>query len=121
MPRPTTRRILLLTTSTLLLTGVAAGATLEPCDGTRYGGRADCGTLSVLEDRSRPDGRRIDLDLVVLRAEESGGLEPVFLLAGGPGQGATDLAGLVTHLFAPVRRTRDFVLVDQRGTVDRIR
>ena len=38
------------------------------------------------------------------------------MLAGGPGQGATDLAELALGPFAPVRETRDMVLVDQRGT-----
>lgn len=38
------------------------------------------------------------------------------MLAGGPGQAATELAPLALGPFAPVRERRDVVLVDQRGT-----
>lgn len=97
-------------------TGAVSGQELEPCASEQLGDRARCGILSVLEDRSRPEGRRIDLNVIVLKATQPGELAPVFLLAGGPGQGATDLAGLALGPFAPVLESRDFVLVDQRGT-----
>jgi pimeloyl-ACP methyl ester carboxylesterase len=42
--------------------------------------------------------------------------DPVFVLAGGPGQSATDVGGLVFPLFAKINRERDIVFVDQRGT-----
>ena len=42
--------------------------------------------------------------------------DPLFFLAGGPGQAATELAGPMLPLLADVRRTRDLVFVDQRGT-----
>ena len=42
--------------------------------------------------------------------------DPLFFLAGGPGQSAARLASQVRIMFRPVQRTRDIVLVDQRGT-----
>jgi pimeloyl-ACP methyl ester carboxylesterase len=40
--------------------------------------------------------------------------DPIFILNGGPGEGAVDSApGLATD---PLRRRRDIVLVDTRGT-----
>src|SRR5262249_35823138 len=42
--------------------------------------------------------------------------DPVFFLAGGPGQGAAKLAPLVREMFRRVQTDRDIVLVDQRGT-----
>lgn len=42
--------------------------------------------------------------------------DPLFLLAGGPGQAATEAFGPVLGAFERVRKTRDLVLVDQRGT-----
>lgn len=98
-----------------LSTGAAAKG-LAPCEDPRFGERAECGTVEVLEDRTDPESRKIDLNVVVMRAEKPAGREPVFFLAGGPGQGATDLAGLALGVFEPVRESRDFVLVDQRGT-----
>ena len=42
--------------------------------------------------------------------------DPLFVFAGGPGQAGTDFGPWLTTAFAPVRRTRDVVLVDFRGT-----
>ena len=78
---------------------------------------ARCGSLTVFEDRAAGAGRTIDLNIVVIPAV-SGSPEPdpLFFLAGGPGQAATDLADRVLGRFAEVRRSRDLVFVDQRGT-----
>lgn len=101
---------------TLLWAVPASGSRFEPCEGYGSEDRAECGTITVLEDRSDPEGRTIDLNVLILRAETAEGRAPVFLLAGGPGQGATDLAGLAFAPYAAVRKFRDVVLVDQRGT-----
>lgn len=78
---------------------------------------ARCGSVSVPEDPGRPAGRRIDLRVVVLTARgEPVEPDPVFLLAGGPGMGATGLARYARGVLAGVREHRDIVLVDQRGT-----
>jgi pimeloyl-ACP methyl ester carboxylesterase len=42
--------------------------------------------------------------------------DPLFLLAGGPGQGATATFGAVLPLFEDLADRRDLVLVDMRGT-----
>ena len=42
--------------------------------------------------------------------------DPVFFLAGGPGQAATELTGALGGPFRRVNRDRDLVFVDQRGT-----
>ena len=42
--------------------------------------------------------------------------DPVFLLAGGPGQSAIDLAAPMGRLLSRMNNRRDIVLVDQRGT-----
>ncbi len=78
---------------------------------------ARCGSLTVFEDRAAGSGRAIDLKVVVIPAvSDNAEPDPLFFLAGGPGQAATALADPVLSLFADVRRTRDLVFVDQRGT-----
>ena len=80
---------------------------------------AQCGTLEVAEDPSRPDGRRIALQLAWLPANKGSAVgtgDPVFFLAGGPGQAATEHAATVQRMLADVGKQRDIVLVDQRGT-----
>ena len=42
--------------------------------------------------------------------------DPLVLLAGGPGQAASDLYLGIRGAFAPVRRDRDIIILDQRGT-----
>jgi pimeloyl-ACP methyl ester carboxylesterase len=75
-----------------------------------------CGRLSVLENRSLARGRRIGLKVVVMPARGAARRPALFVLDGGPGAGATRLTGYVNALLGDVRRERDIVLVDQRGT-----
>lgn len=94
----------------------AATADLGLCPGDSFGPGARCGIYKVFEDREAKTGRSLDLNIVLLPATGSEIKEPLFMLAGGPGQAATDLAALALQPFAPVREHRDVVLVDQRGT-----
>jgi len=91
-------------------------AQLHPCQGGSEIG-ALCGTYEVWENRDAKSGRKIGLKIVVLPALSSHPKpDPIFFLAGGPGQAATDLAGSAAA--NPLRRDRDLVYVDQRGTGD---
>src|SRR5262245_13729738 len=75
-----------------------------------------CGTFDVPENRDEPRGRKITLTVAVLPANTlSPRPDPLFILAGGPGQAATYL-GPFAALLLDVRKDRDIVLVDQRGT-----
>jgi pimeloyl-ACP methyl ester carboxylesterase len=78
---------------------------------------ARCGVLKVPEDRARPHGVTIDLSVAVVPAlNRQAAAAPLFLLAGGPGQGATAMYASYAAAFARVNRNHDVVLVDQRGT-----
>jgi len=75
-----------------------------------------CGALDVPENRQQPNGRRLSIFVAVLPANTlSPAPDPLVLLAGGPGQAASTLGQFALQL-AAVRRTRDIVLIDQRGT-----
>jgi pimeloyl-ACP methyl ester carboxylesterase len=78
---------------------------------------AQCGVLDVPRLHEKPSAGSLTLHFAVLPAmgrDRQG--DPLFLLAGGPGQSARAYAGLVPRTFRAVRRTRDVVLVDLRGT-----
>lgn len=79
---------------------------------------AQCATLAVPENPAAPAGRKIDLKIAWLESKNDGAtdLEPVFFIAGGPGQSATDVASIVEIALAETRKQRDVFLVDQRGT-----
>jgi pimeloyl-ACP methyl ester carboxylesterase len=78
---------------------------------------ARCGVVEVPENRAQPSGRRIRLAVAVVpgtaRRPQS---DPVFMLAGGPGQAAGEAFPLAAPAFRGILRERDVVLVDQRGT-----
>ncbi len=86
----------------------------QPCESIR--GAAWCGTVEVPENHDDPSGRRIRLRVKILEAMETKTADPVFFLAGGPGQAAGDIETMVIGRFAVRLADRDFVLVDQRGT-----
>lgn len=78
---------------------------------------AQCSTLEVPEDRARPDGRRIQLAVAFVPSQaKQPRPDPVFMLAGGPGQSARESYPAVSMAFRGVLRDRHVVLVDQRGT-----
>jgi pimeloyl-ACP methyl ester carboxylesterase len=105
----------------LPLPALAAGAPspllkLKPCHipGTKEEVR--CGTWPVWENRESRKGRKIDLNIVVLPAQgPRRAPDPIFYFAGGPGEGATTAVDWLADL-SELRRRRDIVLVDQRGT-----
>lgn len=90
---------------------------LEQCYLNNISEQVRCGTLNVPENYSQPDGRRLALHFAVLPAvSENKKPDPLVILAGGPGQAATELAAMVNRIFQSVRQQRDIVLIDQRGT-----
>jgi pimeloyl-ACP methyl ester carboxylesterase len=91
---------------------------LRPCSPKGLEAEAKCATYDVFENRGTTSGRRIPLKIVVLPALEKVKRQPdpLFILAGGPGQAATENAKFFARVFARVRRDRDIVMVDQRGT-----
>jgi pimeloyl-ACP methyl ester carboxylesterase len=86
--------------------------------GMDEGPRGDyCGSLAVPEDRATPNGRTIDLKIVVARAlRRDPKPDPLFILYGGPTGGAATMAGNLAPIFRLLRSERDIVFVDQRGT-----
>jgi pimeloyl-ACP methyl ester carboxylesterase len=77
---------------------------------------ARCGEIDVPEDRAHPDRRRISIGFAILPANTlAPKADPLIILAGGPGQAATRLGPFAAQLVG-VRKERDIVLVDQRGT-----
>jgi pimeloyl-ACP methyl ester carboxylesterase len=78
---------------------------------------ARCGRLAVPENPAAPRSARISLSVAVVPAlDHSTALEPVFIVAGGPGQAASDFYAAYAFAFGKVLRRHDLVLVDQRGT-----
>ncbi|HEX7285346.1 MAG TPA: alpha/beta hydrolase [Candidatus Angelobacter sp.] len=89
---------------------------LEPCRSADGNTEGVCGKYEVYENRQSQSGRKIALNIMVLPAlAEKPAADPFFPLAGGPGQSAVEAFPLAGYT-AKVRKQRDVVLVDQRGT-----
>jgi pimeloyl-ACP methyl ester carboxylesterase len=79
-----------------------------------------CGKYEVHENRLAKSGRTITLNVLIAPAlTPNPAPDPVFFLAGGPGQGAARIARAgEDRLMRELRRERDLVFIDQRGTGD---
>jgi pimeloyl-ACP methyl ester carboxylesterase len=100
-----------------LLLATQVAVTLAPCKVEGVAGEVKCGTHKVWEDRAAKKGRQIDLSIIVLPAIETNKQpDPFFMLQGGPGDAPSFNARFYSRVFQNIRRTRDIVLVDLRGT-----
>jgi len=91
--------------------------TLENCHLGEIRSQVKCGKLQVPENYQKPNGDKISVNFAVLPAIDNSEYKaPLMFLAGGPGQAAVELATALNQVFREVRKTRDIILVDQRGT-----
>lgn len=78
---------------------------------------AQCTRFEVPENPAEPDGRRIELAVAWVPTENSAGADdPLFMIAGGPGQSALESYPGLHGAFREIRKNRHVILVDQRGT-----
>ena len=104
----------------ILAAALAVQVALAPCKIEGAPGEVKCGTHSVRENRDAPRGGRVrflGLSVIVLEALDADKLpDPLFMLAGGPGDAPSFNAAFFSRVFHDIRRRRDIVLVDLRGT-----
>lgn len=92
-------------------------AKLARCQVPGIEGSALCGRFDVSEAPGSGSGRTIGLNVVLLPATtDSVHPDALVFLAGGGVVPATRFAGFITRAFPILRRGRDVLLVDQRGT-----
>jgi pimeloyl-ACP methyl ester carboxylesterase len=85
--------------------------------GTAQTFKAECGGYAVPENPDAPAGRQLTLKLALVPARASKPVaDLVVYLAGGPGQSAIDSFGSYAAGFQQLLKTRNVLLVNQRGT-----
>lgn len=85
--------------------------------GTHLTATARCGFFDVPEDPANPDGPTISLHVAVAPATgKTVEPDPVFFFAGGPGQAASETWVMLRGVLNKIRKKRDIVMLDQRGT-----
>ena len=77
---------------------------------------AQCATVTVPENPAEPGGRSIELALAWIPVDGEAEPDPVFMIAGGPGQSARDSFPMIAGAFSDIGRSRHILLLDQRGT-----
>ena len=82
------------------------------------GEKVECGYLIVPENRERSDSRKIKVFFARVAAYTHSGSEnqPIVYLAGGPGEAGSEYLVLRMEQFFALRRDRDLIVIDQRGT-----
>jgi pimeloyl-ACP methyl ester carboxylesterase len=76
-----------------------------------------CVTVPVALDYRQPERATLALHVTVAPAfREAARPDPLFVLAGGPGEAGSEVLPLLGSAFRRVRTTRDIVFIDQRGT-----
>jgi pimeloyl-ACP methyl ester carboxylesterase len=121
------RHLIIAIISTALLLpkfGFADSELLKPCPVSThskildYEDKALCARVA-LPEANQDNARSISLNVVVLpattRAKQA---DPIVLLAGGPGQSVVSVGPSWAGRFENLRKHRDFLLIDQRGTGD---
>lgn len=101
----------------------ATNAIMQPCPGFVETGKsplvygAECGELSLKENPADADSADIRVAILRLPAiSPVADADPLFLIQGGPGGSSINMANEVHGFFSDVRKNRDLVFVDQRGT-----
>jgi len=94
---------------------------LENCRisaGPAYPGiTARCGVFQQPENPAEPNGKKLSLRVAVVPALSlEPATDPFVPIAGGPGQATIDFYAGTANAFEMIRRDRDIVLLDQRGT-----
>ncbi len=101
----------------LCFSSALAAPALSPCRVAGLRTQVECGRLQRALNPAQPQDVQIEVHYVVVPALARRKLpDPVFLLAGGPGQSAISLAPVLTQQLRRLNNRRDLVFVDQRGT-----
>jgi pimeloyl-ACP methyl ester carboxylesterase len=80
-------------------------------------GSLRCLTVPVPLDYANPAAKGLNIHVTVAPAFREGArTDPLFVLAGGPGEAGSEVIMLLSTAFKRVRATRDIVFIDQRGT-----
>jgi pimeloyl-ACP methyl ester carboxylesterase len=77
-----------------------------------------CGSVTVPENRDAPNGRTLNLAVLVLLATgPDAAPDPIVFLSGGPGVRSLDgdIYSFAAEIAAPLQNRRDIVFFDQRG------
>ncbi|MFZ6725311.1 alpha/beta fold hydrolase [Undibacterium sp. MH2W] len=90
---------------------------VTPCRLPDFPQELRCGKIERPLNPDDAAGKKIEIQYVVLPSQDKNKLQDaIFLLAGGPGQSAINVASFGQAILSRLNKRRDIVFVDQRGT-----
>jgi len=96
---------------------LAAATTWQSCHLPGQREALRCATMAAPRNYADATQGTLDLHITVAPAvRATAEADPLFVLAGGPGQAGSDIVFLLDTAFAKIRASRDIVFIDQRGT-----
>jgi len=96
---------------------VQVHAEITPCRLPDFPQELRCGKIQRPLNPEELAGKKIDIQYVILPSQDKNKLQDaIFLLAGGPGQSAINVASFGQAILNRLNKRRDIVFVDQRGT-----
>src|SRR3954451_3934878 len=95
---------------------VAAALPCAPAAALTRCGHARCGSVVRPLERARPGGRKIRVGFRWSAPRGPGSGPPIVAVEGGPGYPSTGSRVEYLGTFGPLLKTRDLLLVDNRGT-----
>ncbi len=99
------------------INGVAFRECILRDPGGTFSRKAECTQIYLPENYGEPSAKKIPIFVALLRSSaKKKQVDPMVLIAGGPGQSATESFIFPGMGFHKVRQTRDIFLIDQRGT-----
>lgn len=110
-----------------VLHGAAAATPAVPATPAKPGGSTchlpgaeeglRCFEVPSALEAAQPNGPSLTIHVTVAPAyRQAAKPDPLFILAGGPGEAGSDVLPLINVALRRVRATRDIVFIDQRGT-----
>lgn len=97
--------------------GLAAAPAWQTCHLPGQRDALHCAAIAVPRDYADASRGSFDVHVAVARSIRTRAeADPLFVLAGGPGQAGSDIVLLLDTALAKVRASRDIVFIDQRGT-----
>ena len=102
---------------TLLASTLSAGSiNMEPCFVEGSAKALECAMLPVPKTYRDDASSTVNIHMIRANALASSNKPPIFVMAGGPGQAATEMTSMLNNAFKDVRKQHDVIFVAQRGS-----
>ncbi len=89
---------------------------MEPCFIQGSAKAVECVTLQVPVDYQQQTSTHVDLEVIRYPAESKSDKAPLVVMAGGPGQAATEMTFMLNTAFKKAKQQHDILFIAQRGS-----